>query len=177
MFLHSGWLHILSNMWTLWIFGDNIEDRMGPFRFAAFYVLCGLAAGIVHWLTNPLSTIPAVGASGAIAGVMGAYYLLFPFAKLVVLVPVFFIPLFFEIPAVVFLLMWALGQVFSGTVALAQPGDVGGVAWWAHVGGFLAGLLLVGLFIRHGRGHRPFERDEYQAEGSWGASGHWRAHG
>src|SRR5438552_7151893 len=92
MFLHGGWMHIIANMWTLWIFGDNVEDRMGPGRFVVFYLLCGLAAGIVHSILNPNSTVPAVGASGAIAGVMAAYFFLFPFARIIVLVPVFFFP-------------------------------------------------------------------------------------
>src|SRR6266849_4786361 len=142
MFLHGGWLHIIGNMWTLWIFGDNVEDRMGPFRFVIFYLLCGLAAGLVHCFTNPDSTLPTVGASGAIAGVMGAYFFLFPTARVVVLVPVFLIPFFFELPAVIYLGFWALSQVFSGTLSLASERAVGGVAWWAHVGGFIAGLGL-----------------------------------
>ena len=108
MFLHGGWAHIIGNMWTLWIFGDNVEDRMGPVRFALFYVVCGLAAAVVHWLTNPDSTVPTVGASGAIAGVMGAYFVLFPRAQVVVMVPILFFPLFFEVHAVVYLLFWAL---------------------------------------------------------------------
>src|SRR5271165_5286593 len=91
-FLHGGWLHIIGNMWTLWIFGDNVEDRMGPVRFTVFYILCGLVAGVVHWITNPHSAVPTVGASGAIAGVMGAYFILFPHARVVVMVPVFFYP-------------------------------------------------------------------------------------
>jgi membrane associated rhomboid family serine protease len=175
MFLHSGWLHVLANMWTLWIFGDNVEDRMGSIRFVVFYLLCGIAAGLVHWFTNPFSIVPAVGASGAIAGVMGAYYLLFPHARLIVLLPIFFLPFFFEVPAVLYLLVWALSQVFSGAVALAQPGDVGGVAWWAHVGGFVAGLVLVSFFIKRGGAYRPLARDEYEAEGAWVPSSHWSA--
>jgi membrane associated rhomboid family serine protease len=100
MFLHGGWMHIISNMWTLWIFGDNVEDRMGSLRFLIFYLLCGFAAGLVHWFTHPWSTLPTVGASGAIAGVMGAYFFLFPFARVVVLLPILFFPFFFEVPAV-----------------------------------------------------------------------------
>jgi membrane associated rhomboid family serine protease len=94
MFLHGGWAHILGNMWTLWIFGDNVEDRMGPARFTIFYLACGLVAGVVQWYTNPHSTVPTVGASGAIAGVMGAYFVLFPHARIVVMVPILFYPLF-----------------------------------------------------------------------------------
>ena len=134
----------------------------------AFYLLCGIAAGLVHWFTNPFSIVPAVGASGAIAGVMGADHLLFPHARLIVLLPIFFFPFFFEVPAVLYLLFWALSQVFSGAVALAQPGDVGGVAWWAHVGGFVAGLGLVSFFIKRGGAYRPLARDEDEAAGCVG---------
>jgi membrane associated rhomboid family serine protease len=167
MFLHGGWAHIIGNMWALWIFGDNVEDRMGPLRFTVFYLICGLVAGVVHWLTNPDSTIPTVGASGAIAGVLGAYFLLFPQARVVVLVPILFFPLFFELPAVVYLLFWALTQLFSGTLALAGPAEVGGVAWWAHVGGFSAGLLLHRLFVRPRSMSRRFQPDEYGITSAW----------
>jgi len=174
MFLHGGWLHIIGNMWTLWIFGDNVEDRMGPLRFLVFYLLCGLAAGIVHWLTNPDSTIPTVGASGAIAGVMGAYFFLFPTSRVIVLFPVFFFPFFFELPAVLYLGFWALSQLFSGTLSLADAREVGGVAWWAHVGGFLAGLVLHHFFIRRSPAYRRPSRDEYAIEGAWLPRRSWR---
>jgi membrane associated rhomboid family serine protease len=167
MFLHGGWAHIIGNMWTLWIFGDNIEDRMGPLRFTLFYLICGLIAAVVHWFTNPHSTIPTVGASGAIAGVLGAYLVLYPRARIVVLIPIFFYPLFFEVPAVTYLLFWALSQLYSGALALAGPAEVGGVAWWAHVGGFTAGLLLHPLFVRPRRAFRRLQRDEYGIEGAW----------
>ena len=167
MFLHGGWAHIIGNMWTLWIFGDNVEDRMGPFRFTVFYLLCGLVAGVVHYFTNADSDVPTVGASGAIAGVLGAYFVLFPRSQIVVMVPIFFYPLFFEVPAVTYLLFWALSQVFSGTLALAGPVEVGGVAWWAHVGGFSAGLLLHPLFIRPRRVIRRLQPDEYGTEAAW----------
>ena len=167
MFLHGGWAHIIGNMWTLWIFGDNVEDRMGPFRFTVFYLLCGLVAGVVHYFTNADSEVPTVGASGAIAGVLGAYFVLFPRSQIVVMVPIFFYPLFFEVPAVTYLLFWALSQVFSGTLALAGPVQVGGVAWWAHVGGFSAGLLLHPLFIRSRRVIRRLQPDEYGTEAAW----------
>lgn len=148
MFLHAGWLHLIGNMWTLWIFGDNVEERMGRLRFLLFYLLCGLAAGVVHTLTSPLSQIPTVGASGAIAGVLGAYLLLFPRARILTVVPVLFYPLLFRLPAVLYLGFWFLTQFLSGTLALAEPNEAGGVAWWAHVGGFLAGLVLLGFFLR-----------------------------
>ncbi|HEV3168401.1 MAG TPA: rhomboid family intramembrane serine protease [Isosphaeraceae bacterium] len=167
MFLHGGWAHIIGNMWALWIFGDNVEDRMGPVRFVLFYLICGLVAGVVQWVTHPHSVIPTVGASGAIAGVLGAYFVMFPQSRVVILVPILFLPLFFEVPAVLYLMFWALSQVYIGTLALAGPGDVGGVAWWAHVGGFAAGMLLHGLFVRPRRMIRRFQPDEYGTEGVW----------
>jgi len=148
MFLHGGWTHILGNMWTLGIFGDNVEDRMGPWRFLSFYLACGLVAGGVHWLTNPNSFIPAVGASGAIAGVLGAYFRMFPRAQILTVFPVFFYPFFFTLPAAIYLLIWFFLQFLSGAAALAGPEDVSGVAWWAHIGGFVGGLLLHPLFLR-----------------------------
>jgi membrane associated rhomboid family serine protease len=150
-FLHAGWLHLVANLWTLWIFGDNVEDRLGSFRFLAFYLLSGIAASALHLYFNADSTVPAIGASGAIAGVMGAYFVLFPTARIVTLVPVFVLPLFFEVPAFVFLLFWFATQFFSGALSLGAAGAGGGIAWWAHVGGFLAGIVLLGLL-------RPRER-------------------
>jgi membrane associated rhomboid family serine protease len=175
MFLHGSWLHLIGNMWSLWIFGDNVEDRMGPVRFVFFYLLCGLAAGVVHWYTNPNSTIPTVGASGAIAGVMGAYFFLFPFARMIVLVPILFFPFFFELPAVTFLGFWVLAQIFSGTLSLGNPGDVGGVAWWAHVGGFMSGIVLQFLFVKR-KDYRRLSRDEYEIENAWVPARYWRGY-
>ncbi|MGE0641381.1 MAG: rhomboid family intramembrane serine protease [Thermoanaerobaculia bacterium] len=143
MFLHGGFLHLLFNMWTLWIFGDNVEDRMGRGRYLFFYLTCGVAASVVQWLTNPASTIPTIGASGAIAGVMGGYFLLFPHSRVLTLVPIFFYPLFLRIPAIVYLGLWFVLQLLSGTTSLGRGPDTGGVAFWAHVGGFAAGFLLV----------------------------------
>ncbi len=143
MFIHSGWLHIIANMWSLWIFADNVEDVMGPFRFLIFYVLCGLAALCVHMITAPDSAVPVVGASGAIGGVMGAYFFLYPHAKVVTFLPILIVPLIFEIPALFFLGAWFMSQVFSGLLASS---DGGGVAWWAHIGGFVAGMLLLRFF-------------------------------
>jgi membrane associated rhomboid family serine protease len=174
MFLHGGWLHIIGNMWALWIFGDNVEDRMGPFRFVFFYLLCGLAAGMVHWITNPNSVIPTVGASGAIAGVMGAYLILFPRSRVLVLFPVLIFPFFFELPAVFYIVFWALMQLFSGTLSLADARSVGGVAWWAHVGGFSAGIVLHYFFVRRKRTGRPFSRGERRTGGTWFPFRHWR---
>jgi rhomboid family protein len=164
-FLHGGWLHLISNMWTLWIFGDNVEDRMGPVRFAFFYVTCGVLAGFTQLLTNANSTIPSVGASGAIAGVLGAYLLLFPTARLVMMIPILFFPFFFEMPAVLYLGIWFFSQLYSATLALAGPGQVGGIAWWAHVGGFVGGLLLCGLFVRPRA--RRLQSDEHGLEWAW----------
>lgn len=144
-------MHVISNMWMLWIFGDNVEDRMGHLRFLVFYLLCGVAAGIVHFATNLNSTLPTVGASGAVAGVMGAYFLLYPRARIITMIPVFFYPLFIEIPAVFFLGLWFYSQLFSGLASLSGPMQVGGIAWWAHVGGFLTGAALRFVFVKRYR--------------------------
>jgi membrane associated rhomboid family serine protease len=144
MFIHGGLLHLVANMWTLWIFGDNVEDRMGRGRFLAFYLSCGLAAGIAHWLSNPSSTTPTVGASGAIAGVLGAYFVLFPRSRVLTLVPILFYPLFIELPAFLYLGFWFLTQLVSGGMAAGS----GGIAWWAHIGGFIAGIVLFRPFLK-----------------------------
>ena len=147
MFLHSGWWHLLMNMWMLWIFADNIEDVMGPLRFAAFYLLCGLAALALHMAFNLAESAPVIGASGAVAGVMGGYVMLYPRGKVVTFIPIIIIPYIVDLPAWLFLGLWFLSQVLSGLFAhLGQ--QAGGIAWWAHVGGFLAGMLLVRLFMR-----------------------------
>jgi membrane associated rhomboid family serine protease len=145
MFLHGGFLHLLGNMWSLYIFGDNVEDRLGPLRYLIFYLLCGWLSGLTHFLFNLDSPIPTIGASGAIAGVMGAYLVLYPTARVLTLIPIFFIPYFVEIPAFIFLGLWFLLQFLSATAARA---DMGGIAWWAHVGGFAFGILLLKLFLR-----------------------------
>jgi membrane associated rhomboid family serine protease len=162
MFLHGSWMHFIGNMWMLYLFGDNVEDRMGPGRYLIFYLLCGLAAGVTHYLTNYGSTVPTIGASGAIAGVLGAYFVLFPTARVITLVPILFIPLFFEIPAIVFLGIWFVSQLFSGTLSLLSTQDYGGVAWWAHVGGFVAGIILLPLFKKSREQYRPDYPDEYR---------------
>lgn len=146
MFLHGGWMHLIGNMWFLWIFGDNIEDNFGHLSFLLFYLLCGLLASVTHWIAGPMSRIPSVGASGAIAGIMGAYMLLFPRARVLTLVPFFFI-FTVEIPAVVMLLYWFAIQFFSGVAAVGQSQQAqGGIAFWAHIGGFVAGVALYFLF-------------------------------
>jgi len=150
MFLHGGWFHIVSNMWVLFIFGDNVEDRMGGERYLVFYLLSGVAAALLQAFLLPESSAPMVGASGAIAGVLGAYLILFPRARILSLVPILFIFTLIEIPAVVFLLFWFASQLFSGFLALGGASG-SGVAWWAHIGGFVFGLLGVFVFRRQRR--------------------------
>ena len=161
IFLHGGWLHIIGNMWFLWIFGDNVEDRMGHVKFLFFYILCGLLAGLSHAFLSSQSSIPTVGASGAIAGVMGAYIILYPRAKIWTLIPIFFFVQFIEIPAFVFLGFWILIQFFVGAFSMGM-GSLGGVAWWAHVGGFAAGALLVFIFRKRERTMPRRFADEYR---------------
>jgi membrane associated rhomboid family serine protease len=144
MFLHGSWMHLIGNMWFLWLFGNNVEDSMGRARFVVFYLVCGLAAALVQVVTNPSSAIPMVGASGAISGVMGAYLVLFPRVRVFAMVPPFFWSI--ALPAWTMLLYWLAIQFFGGLAAFG--GETGGVAFWAHVGGFVAGLVLVKLFAR-----------------------------
>ncbi len=154
-FLHGSWLHLLGNMWSLWLYGDNVEDTMGHFRFLIFYLLCGAISGYTHVLFNMNSELPTIGASGAVAGVMGAYFILYPHAKIITLVPTFFFfPLFIPVPAFIFLFYWFLSQVFSGTVNWFIGNMAGGVAWWGHIGGFLAGMLLQNIFKKR-KYHAP----------------------
>jgi membrane associated rhomboid family serine protease len=155
MFMHGGWMHIIGNMWFLWIFGDNIEDSVGHGKFLMFYLACGVVAALAHVLLNPYSRIPTVGASGAIAGVMGGYLVRFPRARITTLVPVFIFLTTFELPAVWVLLYWFVIQFFSGvgSVAFSQQ-SAGGVAWFAHVGGFLAGVLLILILPKRERYQR-----------------------
>jgi membrane associated rhomboid family serine protease len=144
MFMHGGWFHLISNMWTLYIFGDNVEDRMGTMRYVVFYLLSGSVAAITHVILSPELNVPTVGASGAVAGVLGAYFLLFPSARVTTFIPVFFLPWFVDIPAFFYLGIWFFSQVMSGLMV----GDavMNSIAWWAHIGGFIAGLLLVRIF-------------------------------
>jgi membrane associated rhomboid family serine protease len=151
MFLHGGVMHVGSNMLFLWIFGDNVEDRMGHGRFVVFYLLCGLAAALAQTAMDPDSTVPMVGASGAVAGVMGAYFVLYPHSRIVTLVPIFFFIHIMEVPAILFLGVWFLLQFVSGvgSIAAATGGEpAGGIAFWAHVAGFVAGLGGVLVFRR-----------------------------
>ena len=145
MFLHGGLLHIGSNMLYLWVFGDNIEDRLGHFRYLLFYLLCGVLATIAHAVSAPSSTVPAIGASGAIAGVLGAYLVLFPHARVTTLIPIFVFVTVRELPAILLLGLWFVLQFFSGVGSLGMPDDAGGVAYFAHIGGFVFGMLLIVL--------------------------------
>ncbi len=161
MFLHGGWAHLISNMLALYIFGDNVEDRMGSSRYLLFYLLSGLAAAFIHLMFNPTSRLPTVGASGAISGVLAAYLILFPTSRVITLIPLFFLPWFVEIPALFYLGFWFLSQLFNGFLTIVTGAQAfGGVAWWAHVGGFVAGLLLTPFFIRR-RYVRRVYIDEY----------------
>lgn len=162
MFLHGGLLHIATNLWTLWIFGPALEDRLGSARFTALYLVSGLAASLMHAVFNASSPIPALGASGAIAGVIAAYALRFPYAWIKVLALIVTFPIIFYIPALVFAGIWFLMQVLQGTSELFVPGLGQNVAWWAHIGGFLAGWL----FLRRiDPGNGPWSR----------SGGHWRS--
>ena len=150
IFLHGGWLHFLGNMWFLHIFGDNVEDRLGRLGYVAFYLGAGILASCAHLLFNTDSIIPTIGASGAIAGVMGAYLLLFPRATVLTLVPIFFFIHVIVIPAPFFLVFWFLLQFFQGSLSIAGGGAAGGVAWWAHIGGCAAGAAIVYALSRSG---------------------------
>jgi len=156
MFLHGGLLHLVGNMWMLWIFGDNVEDAMGHGRYLAFYLLCGLASVMAQTWAAPASTIPMVGASGAISGVLGAYFLTYPRARVLTLLPVFIFFYLVELPAFIFLGLWFLLQFLQGWSHLLAVDTVaqGGVAWWAPVGGFVAGVVLIRFFRRNCSGKR-----------------------
>jgi membrane associated rhomboid family serine protease len=156
LFLHGNWLHLTMNMLFLWIFGDNVEDRMGRLPFLFFYLLCGLLATFLQWFFDPNLAIPVVGASGAIAGVLAAYFFLYPLERVVVWVPILFLPIVIHVPAVAFLGLWVLIQLHSATTAMLFGGVVVDVAWWAHLGGFIAGSFLYRLFLRK----EPAEKNE-----------------
>ncbi|HEX6085616.1 MAG TPA: rhomboid family intramembrane serine protease [Thermoanaerobaculia bacterium] len=159
MFLHGGLMHIGSNMLYLWIFGDNVEDRLGHFRYLLFYLLCGFLATLAHAVFSPGSRIPAIGASGAIAGVLGAYLILYPHARVMTLIPIFFFITVRHLPAIFILGFWFILQLFVGVGSLGvrDAQDMGGVAYWAHIGGFVAGMALIGLFggFRRPRAPQP----------------------
>ncbi len=162
MFLHGSWLHIIGNMWFLHLFGASVEDRMGRLKYFVFYILCGLAAGFIYIYFDLQSTMPSIGASGAIAGVMGAYLVLFPAARVVTLIILIIIPFFVELPALLYIGLWFYLQVLLETLYASSPGLGGGIAWWAHIGGFAAGVLLLVPFRVTGLLHRPPYPDERQ---------------
>jgi membrane associated rhomboid family serine protease len=150
MFMHGGWMHLIGNMWFLWIFGNNIEDSMGHARFVVFYLLSGVAAALLQVVLSPASTIPMVGASGAISGVMGAYLVLYPRVRVWTLVPLGFFLTTIALPAWTMLLYWMVLQFLGGLGGLFAQEQTGGVAFWAHIGGFVAGAVLIKLFARPG---------------------------
>lgn len=150
LFLHGSWLHLIGNMWYLWIFGDNVEDRLGHFRFLVFYILCGVTGNLAHVFINGRSTIPALGASGCIAGVLGAYFLLFPRARIVTLLPIFIFWTVAEVPAFFFLGIWFLIQFLNGYFMLPFQDKGSCIAWWAHIGGFISGIILTIIFAVKG---------------------------
>ena len=154
MFLHGGWMHLIGNMWILWLFGDNVEDRMGHVKFLIFYLVCGILAGLSHFYINAYSDIPVVGASGAVAGVMGAYFLVFRHAKVLTFIPPFFL---LNLPAWIYLGFWAGSQVWSGAVDTFAGNSGEQIAFWAHVGGFAAGMLLVSIFMTSSRENPELE--------------------
>ena len=166
MFLHASWMHLLGNMWFLWLFGNNIEDSMTRGRFAAFFLLCGIAAAALQIITDPNSVIPMVGASGAVSGVMGGYLVLYPRVRVFTLVPLGFFMTTVALPAWVMLLYWAGLQLLSGLVTLTGTRP-GGVAFWAHVGGFLAGVLLVKVFERPDRAAAHGARNWHPRQPGW----------
>jgi membrane associated rhomboid family serine protease len=147
LFLHGNWLHLIMNMWFMWIFGDNVEDRMGRVPFLIFYLVCGLIATALQWYFDPSLAIPVVGASGAIAGVLGAYFVLYPFERVVLWLPIFFLPVIVHIPAIAFLGLWVIIQLDSATSSILG-GEASDVAWWAHLGGFIAGVFLYRFFVQ-----------------------------
>ena len=163
MFMHAGWLHILGNMLFLWVFGDNVEDALGHVRYLVFYLIAGLAATATQIAFSMDSLVPGIGASGAIAGVMGAYLVMYPRARIAVFMPLFFFLGAPYIPAAALIGIWFLMQLFTGVASLGQAAGDSGVAWWAHVGGFLAGVLLVNLFLV---GRRPRRRHYWRGR-SW----------
>jgi membrane associated rhomboid family serine protease len=151
MFLHGSWMHVIGNMWWLWIFGDNVEDRMGHGRFLVFYLLCGVVAALGQMYMSPHSTLPMVGASGAIAGVLGAYLVLYPHSRVLTLVPIFFFVQIIELPALLLLGIWFIMQLFSAGAVAATASDQGGVAFMAHAAGFAMGLFGVFVFRKKER--------------------------
>jgi membrane associated rhomboid family serine protease len=144
LFLHASWTHLIVNMWFLWIFADNVEDRMGRIPFLFFYLICGVFATILQWYFDPMLAIPVIGASGAIAGVLAAFFFLYPLESVIV----FFPPLVFQIPAIAFLGLWVIFQLYNATTSVIFEGGTANMAWWAHLGGFVAGSVLYRFFLK-----------------------------
>jgi membrane associated rhomboid family serine protease len=167
MFLHGSWMHLIGNMWFLWLFGNNIEDSMTRPRFVAFYLLTGISAALAQVMADPSSAVPMVGASGAISGVMGAYLILFPRVRVFTLVPLGFFITSMALPAWVMLIYWAVLQVFGGLTSVVDEGQ-GGVAFWAHLGGFVAGVVLVKVFERRDRVFAHTSR-HWRPANEWGS--------
>jgi membrane associated rhomboid family serine protease len=161
MFLHGSWMHAIGNIWFLWIFGDNVEGRLGHGRYLLFYLLCGLGAAAAQVLVSPASRIPMVGASGAISGVLGAYLLLFPGARVLAVIPIFIFLHLIQVPAWIFVGLWAAVQLLQGALSLGGP-DTGGVAWWAHIGGFAVGFAWI---VRSPKLRRPPRRRRTNSSG------------
>ena len=160
MFLHGNWMHLISNMWMLWIFGDNVEDTMGHGKYLLFYLLCGVVSVFVQTFANPQSVTPMIGASGAISGVIGGYFLLYPRAKILTFIPIFFFFYLVDVPAFIFIGLWFVMQFIQGAFQALTVGSLaeGGVAWWAHVGGFAAGVALVHVFRKRWRSRSASRR-------------------
>ncbi len=164
LFLHADWVHIITNMWFIWIFAKNIEDRMGHIKFLVFYLACGLMATYVQWYFEPDLAIPIVGASGAIAGVLGAYFFISPFARVVIWLPLFFLPIFFELPAIAFLGFWIIIQFQNATSSIVFDNIALDVAWWSHLGGFIAGAILHLFFINEIKKEDRSDNDDSEVE-------------
>lgn len=158
LFMHGGWLHLIGNMWFLWIFGDNIEDGLGHWRFLIFYLLCGIGAAMIQVAADPLSKIPIIGASGAISGVLGAYFVNFPHARISTLLIIFVLIRFVELPAFLFLIIWFVFQFVSGASQWGAQHE-GGIAYWAHMGGFAVGILLIFIFPKKPKRSLPLRHD------------------
>jgi membrane associated rhomboid family serine protease len=163
VFLHGGWMHLIGNVWYLWIFGDNVEDRLGHFRFLVFFILCGVLGNLAHYAFNHMSEVPAIGASGAIAGVLGVYLISYPGARILTLIPIFFFLQFVELPALIFLGFWFILQFLNGIGSVVVSTATGGTAWWAHIGGFVGGILIFRLFRPRPKvWYRRRRRDDYE---------------
>jgi membrane associated rhomboid family serine protease len=174
MFMHGDWLHLISNMWFLYIFGDNVEEALGRVRYVAFYVLCGLAAAFAQVAIDPGSTVPMVGASGAIAGVLAAYFRLFPHARVLTLIPILFFAVFRELPAVFFIVIWFGLQLLMGIGALGSIGQhTGGIAFFAHIGGFIGGLIWLRVFGHSKNRTQGFRRVQSDVR-EYDPHRHWR---